>query len=157
MAKAKAKAKIVKKAAPKKAAVKKVAPKKAAVKKAAPKKVAPKKVVVKKAAPKKVVAPKVFKAKAIKTKADLIKQVKDSAPALELSTKAANELIDNLFGILSISIKKNARFTVPGFGTFTVKKRKARTGRNPQTGEKIKIKAHKTVGFKPTPKLKEIL
>jgi nucleoid DNA-binding protein len=44
-----------------------------------------------------------------------------------------------------------------GFGTFTVRKRNARTGRNPQTGEEIKIKASKTVGFKPGKQLKEQL
>ena len=126
------------------------------------KKVVKKAVVAKKAAPAKAAKPAVkkvekkavWKAAPIKTKADLIKQLKESVAA-ELSTKATNELVDNLFSILSLSIKKHERFTVPGFGTFAVKKRKARTGRNPQTGDKIKIKAHKTVGFKPTPKLKE--
>jgi len=130
--------------------VKKVVKKAVTAKKAAPAKAA--KPAVKKAV-KKVVN---WKAAPIKTKADLIKQLKESVAA-ELSTKATNELVDNLFTILSASIKKHERFTVPGFGTFAVKKRKARTGRNPQTGDKIKIKAHKTVGFKPTPKLKENL
>ena len=54
-------------------------------------------------------------------------------------------------------IKKEKRFAYPGFGTFTVRARKARTGRNPQTGEAIKIKASKTVGFKPAPTLKNTL
>ncbi len=139
-------------AAPKKAPAKKAAaPKKAPAKKAA----APKKAPAKKAAaPKK--APVAWKPKPVSTKADLIASLKESVPA-ELSAKATNEIVDNLFNLLALSIKKNQRFTVPGFGTFNVKKRKARTGRNPQTGEKIKIKASKTVGFKPTPKLKDML
>ena len=132
--------KVVKKAAPKKA-VKKAAPKKV-VKKAAPKKVAPKK----KAAPKKI--------KAIATKADFIEQLKNVVISAELSNKTAEEVFNKVFEILAISIKSKKRFSVPNFGTFNVKERKARTGRNPQTGAKIKIKKSKTVTFKPTPKLK---
>ena len=55
------------------------------------------------------------------------------------------------------AIKKEKRFAYPSFGTFTVRTRKARKGRNPQTGEEIKIKASKTVGFKPAPTLKNSL
>ena len=54
-------------------------------------------------------------------------------------------------------LKKEKRFAYPSFGTFTVRSRKARKGRNPQTGEEIKIKASKTVGFKPAPTLKSSL
>ncbi|MBN2254371.1 MAG: HU family DNA-binding protein, partial [Deltaproteobacteria bacterium] len=46
-------------------------------------------------------------------------------------------------------LKKNGKLGLVGFGTFSVIKRKARTGRNPQTGDKIKIKAKKVVKFKP--------
>ena len=56
--------------------------------------------------------------------------------------------------VLKKAIGKDKRFAYPGFGTFTVRKRKARTGRNPQTGDKIKIAASKTVAFKPAPKFK---
>ena len=54
-------------------------------------------------------------------------------------------------------LKKDKAVQIVGFGSFTVKKRKARKGRNPQTGEKINIKASKTVGFKPGKALKESL
>lgn len=147
---------VAKKKAPAKKAVKKAPAKKAAAKKAPAKKAAAKKAPAKKAV-KKAPAKKAWKPKAVNTKAELIESLKASLPAAELSTKATNELIDNLFSLLSLSIKKNKRFSVSGFGTFNVKKRKARTGRNPQTGEKIKIKASKTVSFKPTPKLKSTL
>lgn len=144
----------VKKAPAKKPAAKKPVEKKAPAKKAAPKKAAPKKAAPKKAAPAKAPVKKVeFKAKPVGTKAELITQLQQSAGA-DLSAKATNELVDNLFQILTASLKKNQRFSVPGFGTFNVKKRKARTGRNPQTGAPLKIKASKTVTFKPTPKLK---
>ena len=52
-------------------------------------------------------------------------------------------------------VKKDKSVQLIGFGTFSVKKRKARTGRNPQTGETIKIKASRTVGFKAGKKLKD--
>jgi len=90
------------------------------------------------------------------TKSDLINAV-HSGSGEELSKKAVGGIIDSVFGTISKSIKKEKRFSYPEFGTFNVKKRKARIGRNPQTGEKIKIKASKTVGFKPAPSFKSSL
>ena len=55
------------------------------------------------------------------------------------------------------NIKKQGSLSVTGLGTFKVAKRGARTGRNPQTGEAIKVKASKTVRFKPTPVFKSEL
>ncbi|MFQ5779395.1 MAG: HU family DNA-binding protein [Nitrospiria bacterium] len=74
-----------------------------------------------------------------------------------LSKKAEAEVVETTFSILKKSLKKEGRFAYPGFGVFTVKKRKARKGRNPQTGETIRIKASKTVGFRPAPALKKNL
>lgn len=90
------------------------------------------------------------------TKADLIEAVLKSTKA-EISKAKAGELVDAAFDSVAKAIKKDGRFSYPNFGTFTVRKRKARIGRNPKTGEAIKIKASKTVGFKPTPKFKESL
>jgi DNA-binding protein HU-beta len=84
------------------------------------------------------------------TKADLIETV----AAKGMTKKAASELVDALFVTIGKSIKKEGRFAYPGFGTWTVRSRKARKGRNPQTGAEIKIKASKTVGFKPAKELK---
>ena len=56
---------------------------------------------------------------------------------------------------LAKAIRKDKRFSLPGFGTFTVKRRAGRVGRNPQTGAEIKIAPTKTVGFKPAPELKK--
>jgi DNA-binding protein HU-beta len=84
------------------------------------------------------------------TKADLIETV----AAKGMTKKAAAELVDALFVTIGKSIKKEGRFAYPGFGTWTVRSRKARKGRNPQTGAEIKIKASKTVGFKPAKELK---
>ncbi|MCB1161922.1 MAG: HU family DNA-binding protein [Candidatus Krumholzibacteriia bacterium] len=92
------------------------------------------------------------------TKAELIDAVWNSKGVNgEITKKACGEVIDNCFDIMSKTIRKEKRFSYPGFGTWTVRKRKARTGRNPQTGEKITIKASKTVGFKPSTTLKETL
>ncbi len=66
-------------------------------------------------------------------------------------------IVNCTFQTIAKDIKKSKRFSYPGFGTFTVRKRKARIGRNPQTGAKLKIKASKTVGFKPSPSLKSSL
>jgi len=90
------------------------------------------------------------------TKAELIEAVLKSSKA-DLSKKATGELLDAAFAELKKAIKKEKRFSFPDFGTFTVKSRKARMGRNPQTGEAIKIKASKTVGFKPAPDFKKSL
>ncbi len=86
------------------------------------------------------------------TKADLINAVAKEA---KLSKRAAGDAVDATFGNLARSIRKDKRAQVPGFGTFTVRSRKARKGRNPQTGDVIRIKASKTVGFKPAPDLKK--
>lgn len=86
------------------------------------------------------------------TKAELINAV---AKATKLSRTAANNAVDLTFEQLARAIKKDKRFQVPGFGTFSVRSRKARKGRNPQTGAVINIKASRTVGFKPAPTFKK--
>ena len=90
------------------------------------------------------------------TKAELVAAVHSNNGG-DLSKKAIEDTIEYTFTTIAKDIKKSKRFAYPGFGTFTVRKRKARTGRNPQTGEKLKIKASKTVGFKPAPTLKSSL
>ncbi len=89
------------------------------------------------------------------TKGELIESVQKSSNGL--SKKAAGEVVGVVFSTLSKTLKKEGRVAYPGFGVFTVRKRKARKGRNPRTGEAITIKPSKTVGFKPAPSLKEIL
>lgn len=78
-------------------------------------------------------------------KGDLVeavaKDLKDSKAAAE---RAVNSVLKNM----TKGLKKDKKVQLVGFGTFEVRKRKARKGRNPQTGETITIKARKTVGFK---------
>lgn len=89
------------------------------------------------------------------TKAEFIDKVYAAAGG-ELTKKQVGELVDATFDSLGEAIK-GGRFSYPGFGTFTVKERAARVGRNPQNKEPINIPASKTVGFKPAGKFKETL
>ena len=91
------------------------------------------------------------------TKSDLINAVLKSCRDDDLSKRLIGDILDEAFAKIRKTIKKDKRFSYPGFGTFTVRSRKSRQGRNPQTGESITIKASKTVGFKPAPTLKKSL
>lgn len=91
------------------------------------------------------------------TKAELIEKVCATCKYRDLSKAAVNEIADAIFENLGKGVKKDKRFTYPGFGTWTVRTRKARKGRNPQTGAVINIPASKTVGFRPSPELKTSL
>jgi nucleoid DNA-binding protein len=76
-------------------------------------------------------------------KADLVNEV-----AKVVSTKkAAQEAVDCVFSTITKALKKKDTVTLVGFGTFKVNKRKARKGRNPQTGAEIKIKAKNVPKF----------
>ena len=72
----------------------------------------------------------------------------------EITGVAASRAAADLIEAIVKELKKNGGFTLPSFGTFTVKKTKARKGVNPRTGEPIKVKAGKTVRFKASPTLK---
>jgi len=87
------------------------------------------------------------------TKQEFIEAVLEKSK-VELSKKDATTLVETVFDVATATIKKDKKFAFPGFGTFTVRERKARTGRNPQTQQAIKIAASKSVGFKPATSLK---
>ncbi len=78
-------------------------------------------------------------------KGDLIEAV---ASAAGLSKKAAGDAVEAVIGNIEKALKKGDSVALIGFGTFSVVKRNARTGINPATGEKIKIKAKKVAKFK---------
>lgn len=71
--------------------------------------------------------------------------------------KEAQEAVETLLEGIKNSLKKKENVTIAGFGTFKVKERKARTGRNPKTGETIQIPAKKSIGFRPSKELKSLL
>ena len=87
------------------------------------------------------------------TKAELVAKIKDKAG---LNTKVeAERALDSLLEIISDSLAKGEKVTFTGFGTFSVTERKARSGRNPRTGEAITIPAAKVVKFSPGKLLKD--
>ena len=88
------------------------------------------------------------------TKAELVDAVHDASGVPDLTKKKTAEIIDAVFDSLKGAVAEDGRFAFPGFGTFAVKERQARTGHNPRTGAVIKIPASKTVGFKPAPTFK---
>jgi len=85
-------------------------------------------------------------------KSELIDAV---AAAADLPKASASRALDAVVASITKSLKKGDEVTLVGFGTFTVRKRAARTGRNPQTGETIKIKAAKVPAFKAGKALKD--
>jgi DNA-binding protein HU-beta len=87
-------------------------------------------------------------------KADLIDAVADSA---DISKAAAGRALDGAIESITRALKKGDSVTLVGFGTFTVRRRNARTGRNPRTGESIKIKSSNVPGFKPGKALKDAI
>jgi DNA-binding protein HU-beta len=89
------------------------------------------------------------------TKAELIDLICNKNDAI--TKKAGAELVDTIFDTLQTAIRKDEKFSYPGFGTFTVRTRKARTGIDPRTKAPIQIPASRTVGFKPAKAFKETL
>lgn len=87
-------------------------------------------------------------------KTELIDHIAKSA---DISKAASMRALDAVIGAVKTTLKKNGSVTLVGFGTFSAGKRAARTGRNPRTGEAIKIKAAKVPKFKPGKALKDAL
>ena len=86
-------------------------------------------------------------------KAELIEAVQ-KALGKDITKRAADEAVEAVLDSIAKGIKKDKKVQIIGFGTFEVKKRAARMGRNPKTGESMKIGASKSVGFKPSSVLK---
>ena len=89
------------------------------------------------------------------TKAELIDKMADDAGITKTAADAA--LKSFMEGVTKTLKQKDGKVTLVGFGTFYKTRRKARKGRNPQTGEEIKIKAANVVKFKAGKKLKDAL
>lgn len=86
------------------------------------------------------------------TKAELIESV---AKAARQPKKTVADTLDIAFEQIARAIRRDKRFWVPGFGTFSVRRRKARAGFNPRTNTKMTIPAARTVGFRPAPQLRK--
>lgn len=87
-------------------------------------------------------------------KKELIESI---AEAAAISKAAAEKALNGTLAAIAESLKKGDKVTLVGFGTFSVSKRKARSGRNPQTGTSIKIPAKKIAKFKAGSKLSDAI
>ncbi len=87
-------------------------------------------------------------------KTDLIESIANST---DLSKASAGRALAAAIESITKALKKGDTVTLVGFGTFSVRNRKARMGRNPRTGEEIHIKASKVPGFKPGKALKDAI
>ena len=85
-------------------------------------------------------------------KSELVEAIAQGA---DLTKAAATRALDSTINAITEALQQNDQISLVGFGTFTVKERAARTGRNPQTGEEIQIKAAKVPSFKPGKALKD--
>ncbi|MDD3647845.1 MAG: HU family DNA-binding protein [Candidatus Dojkabacteria bacterium] len=85
-------------------------------------------------------------------KMDLVNMLADKTG---MTKKGAAEALDTVLGAVMSALKKGEKVTITGFGTFEVRSRKARTGRNPQTGSEITIPARKVAAFRAGKALKD--
>lgn len=85
-------------------------------------------------------------------KSELVEAI---AGGSDISKAAAGRALDSMIGAVTESLQKGESVSLVGFGTFGVKERAARAGRNPQTGETIQIKAARVPGFKAGKALKD--
>ena len=88
------------------------------------------------------------------TKADLIESVNNT---VGFSKKEAAEIVELFFDTIKETLEQGEKLKVSGFGNFIVRQKRERIGRNPQTGEAIKISARKVLTFKPSQVLKNAL
>ena len=88
------------------------------------------------------------------TKAELIDSISSK---IELQKSVAERIVNTIFDDIVAALKNGDKVNISGFGTFQVSDRKARTGRNPKTGEAIQINASRSAKFKPGKVLKDSL
>lgn len=88
------------------------------------------------------------------TKADLVEQVASEA---EMTKKDAEQLVEIIFDSIVGALNKGEKIELRGFGSFRVRQRDARKGRNPKTGEAVSIPAKRVAYFKPGKELKEVI
>jgi integration host factor subunit beta len=88
------------------------------------------------------------------TKADLVEEV---AKVTELTRKDSEVIVDTLFESVIKALKTGDKLEVRGFGSFRVRQRNARVGRNPKTGDKVEVPAKRVPYFKPSKELKDLI
>lgn len=90
--------------------------------------------------------------KSTMTKADIIEAIYEK---VGFSKKEAADLVEMVFDMLKDTLSKGEKIKISGFGNFVVRDKRPRTGRNPQTGEAIKITQRRVLTFKPSQVLRE--
>ena len=93
--------------------------------------------------------------RAAMTKADIIEAVYEKVGGF--SKKEAAEIVETVFDTIKETLEISEKIKISGFGNFVVRKKNARVGRNPQTGEEITISARRVLNFKPSQVLKNAL
>jgi integration host factor subunit beta len=88
------------------------------------------------------------------TKADLVEEV---SKVTELTRKDSEVIVDTLFESVIKALRTGDKLEVRGFGSFRVRQRNARVGRNPKTGEKVEVPAKRVPYFKPSKELKDLI
>jgi len=88
------------------------------------------------------------------TKADLVEEV---SKVTELTRKDSEVIVDTLFESVIKALRTGDKLEVRGFGSFRVRQRNARVGRNPKTGDKVEVPAKKVPYFKPSKELKDLI
>ncbi len=89
------------------------------------------------------------------TKADIIEAVYEKVGGF--SKKEAAEIVETIFNSMKSTLERGEKIKISGFGNFQVREKKARIGRNPQTGQEITISARRVLTFKPSQVLKNAL
>lgn len=89
------------------------------------------------------------------TKADIVERVYDNLGGL--SKKESAEIVELVFETLKTTLEQGEKIKISGFGNFVVRQKKERVGRNPQTGDEIKIAPRKVLTFKPSQVLKNAI
>ena len=90
----------------------------------------------------------------VMTKAELVDEV---ARVVQLTKKQAETIVNIVFDSIVESLRAGQKIELRGFGSFRLRSRKSRTGRNPKTGEKVEVPSKKIPYFKPGKELKELL
>lgn len=88
------------------------------------------------------------------TKADLVDEV---SKVTDLSRKDSEVIVETLFESIVKALKTGDKLEIRGFGSFRIRERKARQGRNPKTGEKVSVPEKKLPYFRPSKELKELI
>lgn len=88
------------------------------------------------------------------TKADLVEEV---ARVIEVSRRDSEAIVDAIFDSIVRSLKNGEKIEIRGFGSFRLRERKARVGRNPKTGDRVQVPAKRVPYFKPSKELRDLI